>query len=108
MSLDKYNRNYLLKIQTDDLTFIQIQRPFTIEFDIIRNSLASANTSNFRVYNLAENTRSKIRRNQYDFGSADPSTQRLILFNAGYGSNLSLGFGGYVYNAYSVREGTDF
>lgn len=100
--MDKYNRNYILLIQKKDGTTLQIKRPFTVEFDIHRNSLSSANVCQIRVKNLAPNNRKQIRHNQYDWGD-----QRTIAFQAGYGDNLSLAFMGNITQAWSVREGVD-
>lgn len=100
--MDKYNRNYLLLVQKKDGTTLQIKRPFTVEFDIHRNSLSSANVASFRIYNLAPNNRSQIRKDQFDWGDL-----RTISFAAGYGDNLSLAFGGNISQAWSVREGTN-
>ncbi len=101
--MDKYNRNYILLVQKRDGTTLKIQRPFTVEFDIHRNSLSSANVASIRVLNLAPETRSQIRKDQYDFGDL-----RSISFFAGYGENLSLAFTGNITQAWSVREGTNF
>jgi hypothetical protein len=110
--MDKFNRQYVLTVETVTGGQITIQRPFTIEFEIYRNNFSSANEANFRVYNLNQNTRGQVRKDQYDFG-----TRRLITFTAGYGNppagslakaNLGLGFAGYVTQAWSVREGSNF
>lgn len=101
--MDKYNRNYLLLIQKKDGTTLRVTRPFTVEFEIHRNSLSSANVCSIRVYNLAPNNRSQIRKDQFDFGDL-----RTIQFAAGYGNNLSLAFSGNISQAWSVREGNNF
>lgn len=100
--MDKYNRNYELVIQKRDGTFLRITRPFTVEFDIHRNSLSSANTCSIRIYNLNQNSRNQIRKDQFDFGDL-----RTIGFSAGYGDKLSLAFAGNITQAWSVREGTN-
>lgn len=101
--MDKFDRNYLLTIEKQDQSLLYVQRPFTIEFEIFRNSLSSANSANFRIYNLAQNTRSQIRKDQFNY-----NLQKSIEFKAGYGNNLGLAFKGFVTQARSVREGTDF
>ncbi len=100
--MDKYNRNYKLLVQKKDGTTLQVTRPFTVEFDIHRNSLSSANVCQLRVLNLAPNNRKQIRHNQYDWGD-----QRTVAFMAGYGEKLSLAFQGNITQAWSVREGVN-
>jgi hypothetical protein len=100
--VDKYKRNYVLLIQKRDGTTIKITPPFTVEFDIHRNSLSSANVAQIRVFNLSPNNRGQIRKDQFDFGDL-----RSIAFSAGYGDNLSLAFVGNITQAWSVREGTN-
>lgn len=98
----KYNRNYLLLIQKKDFTTLKITLPFTVEFDIHRNSLSSANTCSIRIYNLSPNNRTQIRKDQFDWADL-----RSISFAAGYGDKLSLAFQGNISQAWSVREGSN-
>lgn len=119
---DKFGRNYELYIETnygqrdengefildaDGVTQVNrtltISLPFTIEFDITRNTLTSCNVCQIRVYNL-----SKINRNQIHFNAYDAGTFRKISLRAGYGSNLATLFQGNMTQAWSVREGVDF
>lgn len=100
--MDKFDRNFQLFIQKKDGTTLQLERPFTVEFDIHRNSLSSANVAQIRIYNLSPDTRNQIRKDQFDYGD-----QRLITFKAGYGKKLSLAFTGNITQAWSVREGTN-
>lgn len=100
--MDKYNRNYILFIQKKDFTTLKVTLPFTVEFDIHRNSLSSANVASIRIYNLSPNNRSQIRKDQFDFGDL-----RTISLMAGYGDNLSLAFQGNISQAWSVREGNN-
>jgi hypothetical protein len=100
--VDKYDRQYKLLIQKRDGTTLIIQLPFTVEFDIHRNSLSSANVGQIRIYNLSPDNRSQIRRDQFDFGD-----QRRVQLLAGYGRNLSLAFDGFITQAWSVREGNN-
>lgn len=102
--MDKFGRNYRLRVQTDDAGgFVTISLPFTIEFDITRNILTSANVCQIRVINLSLINRNLIRLNGYDTGSF-----RAIELLAGYGDNLSRIFSGNISVAWSVREGTNF
>lgn len=99
----KFGRSYLLNIQTQQGNTLTIAPPFTVEFDITRNVLTSANVASIRVYNLNENHRNQIRKNVNDFGDL-----RLIELKAGYGLNLPVIFSGNITQAWSAREGTNF
>lgn len=103
MAEKKFGRNYLLNVQTQSGSTLSIRPPFTIEFDITRNVLTSANVCSIRIYNLNANNRSQIRKNVNDYADL-----RVIQLLAGYGSNLSLAFEGNITQAWSVREGTNF
>ncbi len=101
--MDKFNRNYLLEIGKQDGTVLRVARPFTVEFDIHRNSFSSANVASIRIYNLNKDNRSQVRKDATDYGDL-----RTIAFAAGYGEKLSLAFTGNISQAWSVREGTNF
>ncbi len=101
--MDKFGRNYTLLVQTQNGSTLTISLPFTIEFDITRNTLTSANVCQVRVYNL-----SLLNRNQIRFNSADYGTYRAIELRAGYGSNPPIIFKGNISQAWSVREGVNF
>lgn len=100
--MDKFGRTYRLLIEKKDGTVITVEPPFTVEFDIHRNSLSSANVGKIRIYNLAPDNRNQIRKNQYDY-----QDQRTITFYAGYGKNMPLAFTGSITQAWSVREGNN-
>lgn len=99
----KFGRNYILKVETRDGLSLTIRPPFTVQFDITRNVMTSANVSSIRIYNLNANHRSQIRKNINDYGDI-----RLIELMAGYGDTLSLLFSGNITQAWSVREGVNF
>lgn len=106
----KFIRNYSLSIQTNPLNsplneIITIKPPFTLEFDITRNTLSSANTASFRIYNLNQDTRNKIRKDQYD-----QDFFQSIVLQAGYGPGPQwpVIFTGNINQAWSVREGSNF
>lgn len=101
--MDKFGRNYLLSVQTQSGNTLQLTLPFTVEFDIIRNTLTSANVCQLRIYNL-----SLINRNQIRFNASDYGQFRAIEFKAGYGSNPPVVFTGNISQAWSVREGVNF
>lgn len=101
--MDKFGRNYILKVETRSRNIITITLPMTIEFDITRNTLTSANVCQIRIYNLGEKNRNEIRFNQSDYG-----TFRSVELLAGYGDNLAKIFSGNISQAWSHREGVNF
>lgn len=104
MSRDgKFDRNYVLKIAMREGLDIEIRRPFTLEFEVIRTSLISNNIGSFRIYNLHPNNRNRIRKDAV----ATWDRGRTVQFRAGYGTNLSLAFTGLIDTAFSTREGVD-
>lgn len=100
--MDKFKRNYKLLIERRDGQLLQIQPPFTVEFDISRNSMVGLNVGSIRIYNLNADNRAQIRHDQYDWGD-----NRKVTFMAGYGDKLSLAFIGNISQAWSVREGNN-
>lgn len=101
--MDKFGRNYVLKVSTREGGVLTITLPFTIEVDVTRNNLSSANVCQVRVFNLSLKNRNQIRFNVYDFNTF----QSIELF-AGYGANPPRIFSGNITQAWSVREGTNF
>ena len=101
--VNKFGRSYSLTAGTLAGGTLLIQPPFTVEFDITRNILTSANVCQIRIYNLSLDHRNALRFNIFDSGDFRP-----IIFNAGYGSNLPTIFSGNITQAWSVREGVDF
>lgn len=102
--MDKFGRNYQLFVQTSIGTTVEIGLPFTIEFDITRTTLTSANVCQVRVYNLSKINRNLIRKN-----STALNDYRAIELRAGYGVGLlPTIFTGNISQAWSVREGTTF
>jgi hypothetical protein len=105
---NKFNRKFILKIETGENEFIEIKNPFTLEFNIQRNNLASSNTANFTIYNLNQATRSKIYKDINDFGEL-----KAVQLFAGYDDSesqilLPRCFNGEIRRAYSHRYGPDF
>lgn len=101
--MDKFNRKYQLLVQTQDGSTLEIKLPFTLEFDITRNILTSANVCQVRVYNL-----NKRNRNQLRFDVSNYGELRGIELKAGYGENLPIIFSGNISQAWPVREGVNF
>ena len=99
----KFDRNYKLFVETSTGTTIEISRPFTIEFDIQRDTLSSVNIASFRIFNLSEKNRNLIRKDAWNFQDI-----RKVSFDAGYGDNLPTLAVGNISQAWSVREGNNF
>jgi hypothetical protein len=100
--VDKLGRNYSFLVQKKDSTTLEIKPPFTMEFEIHRNSFSSANVASFRIYNLAPNSRGQIRKDYLD-----TQDLRTLEFRAGYGKDLALAFKGNINQAWSIREGSN-
>lgn len=105
--VNKFGRNYVLTVETapNSQEYITIKPPFTLEFDVQRNALSSANVCKFSIYNLSQKNRDRILKDWMNF-----SDVRKVIFNAGYGPgpNFPLVFNGYMNLAQSVRRGVDF
>lgn len=72
----------------------------TIEFTINRQSFSASQTAQFRVYNLDEQTRDAIFKDQFDW------TQfRAVQFRAGFDTFMPRIFNGTVLSAYSEKDG---
>lgn len=105
MSDQKFGRNYVLTVAgTNFTTPLTIKLPISIEFDITRNTLTSANVCQIRLYNLSKDHRNALRRNATGYSYPYESVE----LKAGYGNNLPVIFSGNVSQAWSVREGVNF
>ena len=99
-------RNYVLRVQTGDGTYIEIRPPLTLSFKVSRSTGADANTAKLTVYNLAERTRNRIYKDQHDIRN-----YKGVELHAGYGTQgktLPLIFKGNIKRAYSHRQGTEY
>lgn len=100
----KLGRNYILTIQDlNSNSVITITPPFTLKFNINRGMWGSPSSAVLQVYNLNENTRSFIRKDENDWGFV-----KMVTLLAGYGNDLSTILRGTVHKAYSERSGVDF
>lgn len=99
----KFGRNYELKIEKKDGSVLFITLPFTIQFDITRNTLSSNNVCQIRIFNLSAKNRSFINHNSTNYGD-----YKQIELRAGYGENMPRIFKGNITQAWSGREGTNF
>lgn len=100
--MDKFGRRYTLRVGTQTGT-LTIELPFTLELDITRNTLTSANVCQIRVFNLSKRNRDLIRFNTYEY-----ATFKSIELYAGYNANPPLVFSGNISQAWSFREGVNF
>lgn len=98
----KFDRKYTLSIEVAGGQNVTLELPLSVEFTIERNSLASANTATFRIFNLGEKTRNLIYFDRYNI-----TEFRAIQFRAGYKDFAPLIFNGTVRQAYSYRTGVD-
>lgn len=106
MSQLKFGRGYSLYVKTRD-TEITVEFPFTIEFDIERSNMPSANFAKIRVYNLSARNRNLLLHDQYDLSLEGAMW---VTLQAGYGAGplWPVVFSGNATRAWSVREGTNF
>ncbi len=104
----KLQRNYLLSIQKRDKSgFLNIQKPFTLEFDVNRSVFSDSNRGTFRIYNLPKDMRQQIYHDRYRV--LEEGYQRIQMF-AGYDSAASKSaiFVGNLMSASSRKEGPDW
>jgi hypothetical protein len=104
----KFGRTFAMKVQIDnDLNAAEIDYPMTIEFNVIRNTFASANTGSFTIYNLGPDRRRQIYHDRYD-----TLNYRQIILQAGYTSQkntpLATIFQGNIRSAYSFKRKQDW
>lgn len=85
---------------------VEINLPYTIEFEISRQNQSSAQTATFRIYNLSEHTRGLLQKDVWRYQN------RAVQFRAGYASNagtfMPLVFNGQMLSGYSYRQGVNF
>ncbi len=106
--MDKFSRNYQITIEGRDRSSIQFGLPFSIEFDIEKNTLSKTSTCNIKLYNLSKDHRNNLR---YDSTDISISGFRRVTLKAGYGATpplLPVIFDGSIIQAWSYRAGSDF
>ena len=89
---------------TDGVNTHTVGYPLTIDFNIVRNTFASANTGTFSIYNLSPSTRAEDLFFQDRFNAV---TNKIVTFKAGYNGNLVTCFKGRMLECYSRRQGTE-
>jgi len=95
-------RQYEIVITNPDGELITIASPFTAKISVKRSTLADANRAKVVIHNLGSTTRGKVFKDQYTFNE-----QWIIGIKAGY-EEKKLIFFGYVQQAYSYKEGTEW
>lgn len=101
----KLQRNYILTVEDNakPSKVVTIQMPFTIEFDVTRNSHAGVCNASIKIYNLGETTRNRLYKDIYN-----THIYNKIVLKAGYGKNIQDIFIGNVSRCFSAREGVNY
>lgn len=100
----KFGRTYKMTVEGENQTH-EINFPLTMTFDIVRNTLASANTARIVVYNLKKTSRRDIYKDRWE-----TTIYRQIKLQAGYEGEPTLPviFQGNIQQAFSYRSGPDW
>jgi hypothetical protein len=64
--MDRVYRSYKITITNPAGIQVTIEPPISVNFQITRNTLASANKCSLTVYNLAQSTRNTLRKDRYN------------------------------------------
>ena len=99
----KFGRTYRLDVFTPNGKRITIEPPITVRFSLTKNTLSSANQISIEVINLAPQTRNQIYKDRFTI-----NTYWQVKLQAGYNNRLHQIFTGNIYEAYSVKEGTEW
>ena len=99
----KFGRTYRLDIFNPSGKQITIEPPFTIQFNITRNTLASANKASITIINLGPATRNQIFKDRFSI-----SEYWRIQLQAGYNNRLHNIFTGNMYEGFSYKEKTEW
>lgn len=99
----KFNRIYSLSLEVAGGEQVTIELPYTIEFMVRRETLASSQSATITIYNLTEKLRNQIYKDRFD-----TTLFRAIQLRAGYQGYTPLIFNGTILKAYSERKGTEF
>lgn len=98
----KFNRNYKLFLDDINLLPVDITMPFTLEFDVLRNTNSSANVAHLRIMNLNTNTRRRLLKNP------NIAQNRKMQLVAGYGNVMNVILYSQIKQCFSHREGVNF
>lgn len=98
----RFGRTFEIEIITPENRQIIIRPPFTVQFSIVRNTLASANSCSLTIYNLGKITRQRIYKDRYTL-----TDYWGLTIKAGY-KYLQTIFRGNIYEAASTKKGTEW
>lgn len=101
--MDKFQRNYLLTAQLLNGNYVTVTPPFTVEFNVNKNSFSGCNDFNLRIYNLAQDIRHNLKHDWTNMAD-----RRGIVLQAGYGNVLGTVFNGQITEGFSTREGPNW
>lgn len=99
----KFNRKYTLSLEVGGGSNVTIELPYSLDFTVRRENLASSQTATFVVYNLGERLRNLIYKDRFNV-----TEFRAVQLRAGYEDFTPMIFNGTIMQAYSVREGVNF
>lgn len=108
--MDKRQRSYRLLVGptrqngvvvNDEV--VTIEPPFSIEFEVARQTLQQVNNARIRVYNLSESNRRKLYKDDWRL-----DLYKGVQLDAGYGDIKPTIFRGNVQHGWSVRQGDNF
>lgn len=99
----KFGRTYRLDVFNPSGKRITVKPPFTIRFNLTRNTLSSANRGTIEIINLGPATRNQIFKDRFTI-----NTYWQVQLQAGYNNRLHEIFTGNIYEAYSLKEGTEW
>lgn len=63
---DKFFRDYILTVEDSQGNMLEIGYPYTCNFNCVQNIFVSANTSNFKIYNLSKELRENLYKDAYN------------------------------------------
>jgi hypothetical protein len=90
--IDRYIRSYEIQILTPKGEAVNIRPPFSVNFQITRNVMASANKCSLTIFNLGANTRAKLYKDRFNL-----TDYWQITIKASYlGRNTAMGLSGGV------------
>lgn len=98
----RFGRTYEIIIQNPQGDQILISPPFTAEFRVVRNTLASANTCDLTIVNLSRATRERLFKDRYSI-----TEYWQMRIRAGY-ERLETVFLGNIYEAFSFKQNTEW
>jgi len=84
-----------------------IEPPFTLDLNIVRNTMSSSNNATFQIHNLSSRTRQLIFQDRFKVQTNVGDIFKRIIVEAGYGETLFQIFSGTIFEASSKLSGSD-